>query len=168
VEPALALAVPSDLQRLQAPAGQGDQVLLQRRDAEGVAHLEVGQLAVGSVGADHELVAALEEAGGDALVLERGVVEVAAHRLLGRCGHGLRVVRLLPLPALLLMATEALLVVDVGSRQRGCAGRGLSGGGWRGGRMRQGLPPPPGTGNAEREKQQDQRHQKAPAPPGRG
>ena len=97
VEPALALAVPRDLQRLQAPAGQRDQVLLQRRDAEGVAHLEVGQLAVGPVGAHDELVAALEEAGGDALMLERGVVEVAAHRLLGGRGHCLRVVRLLPL-----------------------------------------------------------------------
>ena len=40
-------------------------------------------------------------------------VEVAAHRLLGGRGHRLRVVRLLPLAGLVLMAAQALLVVDI-------------------------------------------------------
>ena len=62
--PALLLRprVPGDRERLQAPARQFDQVLLQRIDAEGVLDLEVGELAVGSVGANEELAVAPEEA----------------------------------------------------------------------------------------------------------
>ena len=101
VEPALAAlilrpGIPGDRQRLVTPAGKGDQVLLQRIDAEGVGDLVVGELAVGAVGADHELVAALEEAGFDFLVPELGVGEIAEHGRGRRCLHGEVVMRTRP------------------------------------------------------------------------
>ncbi len=48
-------------ERLQPSAGKLDQVLLQRRDAERVLDLEVGELAVGPVGAHEVSAVALEE-----------------------------------------------------------------------------------------------------------
>ncbi len=67
VEPALSAlvlrpAVPGDPQRLQAPVGKFDQILLQGIDAERVFDLEFGGLAVRPVGLDHELAVAPEEA----------------------------------------------------------------------------------------------------------
>ena len=61
--PALVLrpAVPGDRQRLQAPVGEGDQILLQRRDAERVFDLEFGELAVRPVGLDEELAVAAKK-----------------------------------------------------------------------------------------------------------
>ena len=61
MEPALApvafgARVPGDAKRLQVPLRHLDQVLLQGKDAEGVADLEVGELPVGGIGADPELV----------------------------------------------------------------------------------------------------------------
>ena len=65
VEPALPALllrprVPGDAERLQAAVREGDQVLLQRVDAERVADLEVGELAVGPVGVDEELAVAVK------------------------------------------------------------------------------------------------------------
>ena len=85
VEPALPAlvgrpAVPGDRQRLQAAIGKLDQVLLQRIEAEGVLHLEDGELAVGTVGLDEELAVLAKEARAHARVVEAGVVEVAEHR----------------------------------------------------------------------------------------
>ena len=48
VEPAPAPDVPRDRQRLQAAAGERDQHLLQRLDAEHVGHVEVLELARGT------------------------------------------------------------------------------------------------------------------------
>jgi hypothetical protein len=49
---ALRAAVPGDREGLQAAVGKFDEILLQRLDAEGVFHLERGELAVGPVGLD--------------------------------------------------------------------------------------------------------------------
>ena len=54
--------VPRDAERLQAAARKLDQVLLQGRHAEGVPDLVVGELAVGAVGVNVELLVAPEEA----------------------------------------------------------------------------------------------------------
>jgi hypothetical protein len=71
--------IPGNRQRLVAPAGEGNQILLQRVEAEGVGDLVVRKLAVGAVGADHELVATLEEGGLDAVLPELDVGEVTEH-----------------------------------------------------------------------------------------
>ena len=68
VEPALRLRVPGGGERLQPAAGEGHEVLLQRRDAEGVGHLVVAHRAVGPLGVDHELLALPEEPPGLAAV----------------------------------------------------------------------------------------------------
>ena len=86
VEPALAALrlrprIPRDAQGLHAAAGQLDQVLLQRTDAERILDLVVGELAVRPVGVDDEPVAAAREGRGGAGVGEPGVGEVAQHRL---------------------------------------------------------------------------------------
>src|SRR5258705_5569960 len=91
MKPALAAfgvrtAVPGDTKRLQSPAGKFDQVLLQRRDSKCVSDLELGELAVGTVGADSELVIALGEGAGNVAVSEFRVSEIAQ--------HGIRVCRL--------------------------------------------------------------------------
>jgi len=72
------------------------EVLLQRIHAEGVAHLEVGELAVGPVGADHELAVAAEELAGDAVLAEPCAGEIAEHGRLGGELHRERVLRGLP------------------------------------------------------------------------
>ena len=66
--PALILGprIPGDAERLQPAVREGDQILLQRIDAEGVADLEVVELAVRPVGGDEELAVAPEEARGHA------------------------------------------------------------------------------------------------------
>ena len=93
MEPALAAlvrrpAVPGEAERLHPPVREGDQVLLQRVDAEDVADLEVGELAVRPVGVDEELAVPLEEPRGDVAVSERRAVEAAEDGLLRRLGHG--------------------------------------------------------------------------------
>jgi hypothetical protein len=85
----LARGVPGDAEGLQAAAGLGNQVLLQRVDAEGVAHLEVGGPAVGALGAYHEARQLAGEAGGLAGAVEAGVGEVGPHA--GGAGRGHRV-----------------------------------------------------------------------------
>ena len=118
MEPALAALIlrpriPGDRQRLVTSAGEGDQVLLQRVDAEGVGDLVVGELAVGAVGADHELVAAFEEAGFDALVPEPGVGEIAEDGRSRRPLHGEIVMRPRPRLEFTFMAGLADLGADV-------------------------------------------------------
>ena len=127
VEPALAAlvlrpAVPGDAQRLHPAVGKGDQVLLQRRDAEGVADLEVGELAVRAVGIDQELAVAPEEPRGDVAVGEGGAIEVAEDGLLGGFGHRQVVVRAAPGLGLGLMAAGA--GGDADEAGRGCRCRG--------------------------------------------
>ena len=103
MEPALASlfarpAVPGDAERLVAPAGEGNQVLLQRIDAERVRDLVVVKRAVGAVGAYDVLALAPREGRDDTGVLEGGSVEVAEHRRLAHLFHGTVVVR--PAPGL--------------------------------------------------------------------
>ena len=128
VEPLAVARVPGNLQRLQPALAGLDQVLLQRFDAEGVLDLEVRHAAIGPVGVHHVPVAALEEARGDALVPELGVVEVAAHRLRRRRRHGLGMVRRRPGRAGRLVAAHALGVVHIAGRRQ-CRGRRRAGAG---------------------------------------
>jgi hypothetical protein len=92
VEPAPGVHVPGHLQGLQAPAGAGQQVLLQRCRAEGVQDVEIGRPTVGAVGVDTPALAFAEEARGHAAVGEAGVGEVAGHGVGGRRRHGAGVV----------------------------------------------------------------------------
>ena len=80
--PALRLRtrVPGDAERLQAAARELDQVLLQRRDAERVVDRVVGELAVGTVGADEELAVAPGKDRRGPRVRELCVIEIAQHR----------------------------------------------------------------------------------------
>ena len=101
VKPALApvfggARIPGNPEGLQASAREGDQVLLQRLDAEHVVDAVVGQLAVRALGIDPELIALAVEAAGFSGVVEACVPEIRQHRV-GRCHlHGEVVVRALP------------------------------------------------------------------------
>ena len=124
MEPALAAlvlrpAVPGDTERLHPTVREGDQILLQRVDAEGVADLEVGELAVRPVGIDEELVVPFEEAGGDVAVREPHVVEVAEDSLVRRLLHGEVVVRAAPSAGLRLVTGRAACGTDEGRRHSG-------------------------------------------------
>ena len=93
VEPALTTlvlrpAVPGDAESLHPAVGKGDQVLLQRVDAEDVADLEVAELAIRIVGVDEEFAAASEEPRGDAASGKRGAAKIAEHIGLARLLHG--------------------------------------------------------------------------------
>src|SRR5271157_4601373 len=81
VEPALADVVlgsriPSHNVSLHSTVRKWDQILLQRRDTEGIRKLVILQLAVGAVGANVKLAVFLEEAGSFALVGKVCVVEI--------------------------------------------------------------------------------------------
>ncbi len=79
VEPALSLGVPREGQALDAAAGELDQVLLERLDAERVPHLEVAHGAVRRLGVDEELPVLPEEARHDWKAGEARIVEIAEH-----------------------------------------------------------------------------------------
>ena len=114
--------VPAQARHLVATAGEGDQVLLQRFDAEGVGDAELRRLAVGAVGAQKEPAIASEEGRGAAEVGQARVVEVPQHgRLVGDL-HGEVVMRAEPALVLVGVATGAGLPADVGGG--GCARRG--------------------------------------------
>jgi hypothetical protein len=118
VEPALTAAllgsrVPGDTQGLQAPVRKLDQILLQRRDAEGVLDRKFGEPPIGSVCAHEELAVTAEERGGHAHVGESGVVEVAQHGALAGLGHRGGVLRALPGVELPRMTLPALGAADV-------------------------------------------------------
>ncbi len=126
VEPALPARllrprVPGDPQRLHSPVGKGDQVLLQRVDAEDEGDLEVGEPAVRAVGVDEEPAVAAKEAAGDVAVGEGGAFEVAEHRGFGGLGHGQVVVGAAPGLGLRRMAAGADRCAD--ERGLGRAGR---------------------------------------------
>ncbi|MGY4183942.1 MULTISPECIES: hypothetical protein [unclassified Bradyrhizobium] len=80
--------------------------MLQRIDAEGVFHLEDGELAVKSVGLHQELAALAEEARARAGVVKCCIVEIAADSLRGRMIHGVAMLRRLPESCLRLVATH--------------------------------------------------------------
>ena len=119
-------AVPGDPERLQPSARQLQQVLLERRHAEQEGHLELGQLAVGPVGADAVASVALREGRDDALVLEAAPAEVSLHGPLVRLLHREVVVRAAPAPGLGRVARLAGAHAHVVERRR-AHGRSLSG-----------------------------------------
>src|SRR5262245_52524582 len=101
MEPALAAlslraAVPSDTERLIAPSGKGDQVLLQRIDPEGVDDLVIAERPIVVLRADHELGPRARESGDHTELLEPSIGEVSQHRGCRRLLHGERVVRAPP------------------------------------------------------------------------
>jgi hypothetical protein len=127
MEPALAAlllraAVPGDRERLQPAVREFDEILLQRIDAEGVLHLERGELAVRSVGLGEKFSVLAEEARAHAEMLEAGVVEIAEHRLIGGVLHRVPVLRCAPQLRLRLVAAGTDLAADEGGRA--FAGRG--------------------------------------------
>src|SRR5262249_10656483 len=132
MEPALAARslgarVPGDAKRLEATAGELDQVLLQRLDAEGVLDLVVRELAVRTVGGDVVLAFALGEGRRDAGVGQFRIGEVTEDGALVRFLHRAIVVRSAPGRALFRVAGLAALAADVSRRLRGrlglCRGR---------------------------------------------
>src|SRR5262249_36545170 len=123
MEPALATlllraGVPGDREGLQPAVREFNEILLQRIDAEGVFHLERGELAVGAIGLDEEFPILAEEAGVHAVMTEARIVEIAKHRCVGRIFHRLLVLRRAPQLRLCRMALGARVVAD-----EGCDGR---------------------------------------------
>lgn len=98
VEPALPASlcgagVPRNVEGLQSPPIQRQQVLLQRIHAERVAHGEFAAHAIFPLGFDKEFTVAFEEAGAHPPEGDLGVLEIAEDRF--RCGgqHGPVVMR---------------------------------------------------------------------------
>src|SRR5262245_28450245 len=75
--PSLSFGVPSDVENLQAPFFGLDQILLKRRDPNGVPDFKRRQLSIGSVGFDEIFAVLPEEARGDLLLVERRIIEIA-------------------------------------------------------------------------------------------
>ncbi len=122
MEPALSAlllrtAVPGERQRLQATVGKLHEILLQRIEAEGVLHLEGGELAVRAVGLDEELAVLAEKARTHAVIIEAGVVEVAKHGLVGRVIHRVLVLRAVPQLRFGLVTAGTGLAADKCSRR---------------------------------------------------
>ena len=88
--PALPLgsAVPSDGQGLQAPPGQGYQILLQRIVAEGVEHLKICRSTVFIFGIDEKTTLLAEEACRYPGLVELCPLEIAQDIGLGGVAHG--------------------------------------------------------------------------------
>ena len=129
VKPALAALVlgpriPGERERLHAAVGKFDEVLLQGIEAEGVFHLERGELAVRPVGLDEELAVLAKEARRHAVIVEARVVEVAEHGGVGRVRHGVAVLGRAPERRLAAMAAGAGLAADEGRRRRRDFGAG--------------------------------------------
>ncbi|MNB97401.1 hypothetical protein D3C75_446280 [compost metagenome] len=101
----LGAAVPGQGQGLQAAAGEGDQVLLQRIMAEGVEDLDVNRLALFPLETDEIVLSLAKEAGLDASFVEMGVVEIPQHVVRGGVAHGPGMVGPLPLGHLAVVTT---------------------------------------------------------------
>jgi len=111
--------IPRNRQSLKSTAGQLDEILLQRLDAERVADLEIRELSVCTVGADEELAIALEERARRATLRDVRVAEVAGNAAVTRRRHGGLVLRLPPVGGLAAVAGFARLCADIVSRRRG-------------------------------------------------
>ena len=162
VEPALPSllrrpGVPADVQRLVPPAGERDEVLLQRIDAEGVGDRVFVELSVGAVGSNEELPVPLEERRRHAEVRERGVAEVAEDGLGGRLLHRAVVVRPFP-PRILCRVAGSAGSAPHESRSQGQRRRGRRPGG-SGRRL------PPAPAREDRGNERDRREESPePAP----
>jgi len=120
--------VPGDGERLEASAGELDEVLLQRLEAERVLHLELCELPVGAVRPDEEPAVPLEEGRPDARVDEARPPEVATHRRRARRLHGAGVLRALPGDVLRTMTLRASLAAhELGRGERRRTGRRVGG-----------------------------------------
>ena len=118
VEPALVRDVPCKVERLQAAAIELDQILLQRRHADGIFDLERRELAIGAVGLDEVVAVFREEAREHPLVLEGGAGEIAEHVAVRRRPQRPSVMGIAPGPGLILMAARAGLRPDETRRGR--------------------------------------------------
>ena len=101
MEPALAAfalraRVPGKRERLDAPVGKLDEILLQGIEPERVFHFEGSELAVSAVSLHEELAVLAVEARMHAEIVEARVVEVTEHALLGRMRHGVLMLRAVP------------------------------------------------------------------------
>ncbi len=101
IEPALAAfslgaRVPGEPKGLQASARKLDEILLQRKDAEGVFDLEIRWLAVGTGRADEIAAALRREDAFRAVLLESCAVEAPQHRSGVGLLHGESVMRAAP------------------------------------------------------------------------
>ncbi len=146
--------VPHHVQRLQTPPRKRNQVLLERRDAEGVGDRILVELAVGPVGPREELALPLEERRRDAVVGEAGAVEVAENRLLRRFLHREVVVRALPAALLFRVTARARIAADEGRRdglRRKCRRR-----------LRRGRPLRPAAAGRRRCQEADGQHAEGP------
>ena len=103
----LRTAVPGDPERLIAAARKGDQILLERRDAEGVGDFVIVWRAVWPLCPHHELFAIAGKSRCNAVMGQRYAVEIAEDRGGARLLHGEFVVRCLPAFGLSRMATAA-------------------------------------------------------------
>ncbi len=118
MEPALAAfllraRIPGDRQGLQPAAAELHKILLERLDSESEFHFVFVQRAVGSVGADHEGVAAAVESAGHTGKSNARVMKIARHGRLRRVLHGARVMGAFPGVGLRLMALAAGLAADI-------------------------------------------------------
>lgn len=86
--------------------------MLQRRDAEGIGHLEVGRFAIGARRVDPKLIAPTKESCGFFLAFKGHVIEVGRHRLGRSRLHCQLMVRALPILGLGQVAALALLFID--------------------------------------------------------
>jgi hypothetical protein len=111
--------VPGKTQGLEAPSGKGDQVLLERFEAEGVGNLVLLKFALRSVGSDQELFLAFEEDGGDSVVGKGGIVKITQDCTLVGDLHGQIVVGVFPKVNLPGVALDAGLSAHKG----GCCDR---------------------------------------------
>ena len=128
-EPAFRHRIPSDGQRLQAPARQLDQVLLQRLDAERVFDFKIGGLAIRAVGADKKFAVAPGENRRTASVFEAAIGEIAEDILFRRLLHGAGMLRAGPGFGRAGVATGASLAADEGRWHDGRSNH------WRGGSL---------------------------------
>src|SRR5262249_27939733 len=113
-------AIPGDAQRLVAPAGKRDEILLQRRYTKGVGDFVVVELPVRPVRTYKELTVAPEERRRDVPIGEGRVLEVPEHGLLVRDLHGQVVMRAVPALVLLRMACAADSAADKGGVASPC------------------------------------------------
>ncbi len=112
-------AIPGQAERLDAAAREGDQILLQRIDAERVGNLIVLQFTVRTIGSDEVLAVLARECGGHAEMRDAPIVEIAEDAARGRLLHSLVVMRAAPALGLGLMAGCADLTADETIRCKG-------------------------------------------------
>ena len=95
--------VPGDVQRLQMPFADIDQILLQRVVPEGVVDFKNAGSSILADRRHHEILTLAIKPGFDSMEFDRGIIEVTEYGILVRGQHGPIVIRQLPLRVLGLM-----------------------------------------------------------------